>query len=165
MLTPGGALLIIDRKKNLVKLKGGEYVALEKMNVAYNNSPFVDIEAGGTCSYAGAELDRSVCLAQCHKHMLLEVLKDKGLVVEDGLTDADLCAHPEVQAAVLDSFKKCAKAAGLTVLETVVGVHPLVVPWDSSENCCLTATQKIVSSKIYRFNAAELEAIKKKGVR
>ena len=65
MLTPGGALVIIDRKKNLVKLKGGEYVALENMNTAYNNSPFVNVEMGGVCSYAGGELDRAVCLAQC----------------------------------------------------------------------------------------------------
>mmetsp|Transcript_70526 Transcript_70526/g.159544 ORF Transcript_70526/g.159544 Transcript_70526/m.159544 type:complete len:750 (+) Transcript_70526:603-2852(+) len=166
MLTPGGALLIIDRKKNLVKLKGGEYVALERMNVAYNNSEFVNIEAGGVCSYAGAELDRSVVLAQCHKHKLLEVLQAKGAPgLEDGLSDADLCQHPEVQAAVLESFKKCAKAAGLTMLETVVGVHPLLVPWDPDSNGCLTATSKIISSKIYRFNAAELETIKKKGVR
>lgn len=46
-------------------VQGGEYVALERMNTAYNNSPFVNVETGGVCSYAGDELDRAVCLAQC----------------------------------------------------------------------------------------------------
>lgn len=164
MLTPGGALLIIDRKKNLVKLKGGEYVALEKMNVAYNNSPFVEIEAGGVCSYAGSELDRSVALAQCKKPELVKALEDSGGSAA-GMSDADLCAHPEVQKAVLKSFQSCAKADGLTGLETVTGVYPLLEPWDPVENGCLTATQKIVSGKIYKFNSKELEIVKKKGIR
>lgn len=160
MLTPGGALLIIDRKKNLVKLKGGEYVALEKMNTAYANSPFVNIESGGVCCYAGSELDRPVALAQCQLGMLQQVSAEASKLSGDAL-----CSDPAVQAAVLESFKKCAKEAGLTALETVTGVYPLLEPWDPVKNGCLTATQKIVANKIYKFNQRELDIIKKKGIR
>ncbi|KAL3932512.1 MAG: hypothetical protein SGPRY_000672 [Prymnesium sp.] len=131
LLTPGGALKIIDRKKNMVKLKvsprGGEYVALERMNTAYNNSPFVNVETGGVCSYAGDELDRAVCLAQCKVDMLQKVAADLN-VAYDKANPSKLCENPHVQSAVLTSFKEEAKKAGLTSLETVVGVceHPLL---------------------------------------
>ena len=41
---------------------------------------------------------------------------------------------------------------------------PLIEPW-STANGCLTATQKLVSKSVYKFNAKELEVIKKKGIR
>ncbi|EOD21444.1 long chain acyl-CoA synthetase [Emiliania huxleyi CCMP1516] len=161
LLTPGGALKIVDRKKNLVKLKGGEYVALEKMNTAYNNSPFVEVEAGGVCCFADHTLDRSVALAQVKEKALVEAAKGVGIEGEP----KELAANPEVQALVVASFKEEAKKAGLTALETVIAVYPLVGdPW-SPENGCLTATQKLVPKKCFAHNAKELEVVKKKGIR
>jgi long-chain acyl-CoA synthetase len=99
---------------------------------------------------------------QCKKDSLVAVL---GADAAKNLSDEELCNHPEVQKAVVASFQACAKAAKLTGLETVVGVMPLLAPWDPVANGCLTATQKIVPQKIFRHNAKELEVIKQKGIR
>ena len=51
-----GSLRIVDRKKNLVKLKGGEYIALEKMEMTYGNCEFVDAVGGGICVYGDGDM-------------------------------------------------------------------------------------------------------------
>jgi len=160
MLTPGGALRIIDRKKNLVKLKGGEYVALERMNTAYNASSFVNVDAGGVCCYADDSLDRSICVAQCKPSELRKAAEKVGVSLAD---DEALCNDPNVQAEVLDSFKAAAKAAKLTSLETIVAVRPVIADW--AGNSCLTATQKLVPKKVFAFHKRELEELMPKGRR
>jgi len=42
LLHPNGSFSIIDRKKNLVKPPHGEYIAPERLESIYKNSPFVD---------------------------------------------------------------------------------------------------------------------------
>ena len=51
-----GSIRIVDRKKNLVKLKGGEYIALEKMEMTYGNCEFVDAVGGGICVYGDGDM-------------------------------------------------------------------------------------------------------------
>jgi len=161
MLTPGGALKIVDRKKNLVKLKGGEYVALERMNTVYNASPYVNVEVGGTCCYADDSMDRSVAILQVKPSELTRLAAEHGL---GSASEASLCANAKVQAAILESFKEVAKKGKLTTLETVVAVLPVTAEW-SPTNGCLTATQKLVPKKVFAAHAAELEGLKAKGRR
>ena len=157
MLTPGGAIKIIDRKKNLRKLKTGEYVALERMNTAYNASPFVNVEVGGTCCFADDSISKSVAIMQIKPSELANLAKELGL---DG-DDAALCKNAKVQAKVLESFKAAAKAAKLASNEIVGAVLPVTAEW-STANGCLTATQKLVPNKVFAFHAKELEELKKK---
>ncbi|KAH8072302.1 decanoate-CoA ligase [Aureococcus anophagefferens] len=53
---PDGMLVIVDRLKNLIKLKGGEYIAIESMEKEYSTSPYVRASSGATRSFAGVLL-------------------------------------------------------------------------------------------------------------
>jgi long-chain acyl-CoA synthetase len=54
----------VDRLKNLVKLKGGEYVSIEFMETTYAQSAFVNGSNGGVMCYADGDMDRPVALVQ-----------------------------------------------------------------------------------------------------
>merc|ERR1711998_444574 len=64
LFTPDGSLKLVDRLKNLVKLKGGEYVALEQMEAVFGTSTYVNGVNGGVMVYADGDMDRSVALVQ-----------------------------------------------------------------------------------------------------
>lgn len=155
LYTPEGHLRIVDRKKNLVKLKGGEYVALEMMNVTYNMASIVNVDAGGICCYADHTIDRPVAIVQCKPAELEALAAEVGVT---GKTGTALCRDKKVMDAVKAKLDAVAKAAKLPALMHVCAVMPVVEPWTAA-NGCLTATQKLVAKEVYRFNKEELDIL------
>ena len=51
LFLPDGSLKLIDRVKNLVKLLGGEYIAIENMESNYATCPYVNGIGGGILCY------------------------------------------------------------------------------------------------------------------
>lgn len=156
MMLPKGQIQIIDRKKNLVKLKGGEYVALEMINVTYNNCDIINTEAGGVCSYADHSLDKPVAFAQVKPAALEAMAAEAGVTGKEG---KELCKDPKIMAAVKAKLDVVAKAAKLPALMHCIAIMPVVDPW-TPENGCLTATSKLMSKAIYSAHAKELDILK-----
>eukprot|EP01061_Rhynchopus_euleeides_P045391 TRINITY_DN812_c5_g1_i1.p2 TRINITY_DN812_c5_g1~~TRINITY_DN812_c5_g1_i1.p2 ORF type:complete len:742 (+),score=334.51 TRINITY_DN812_c5_g1_i1:54-2279(+) len=163
IMLPDGTLRIVDRKKNLVKLKGGEYIALERMNLAFNTSPFVDCDAGGVCSYGDHEMDRPVALVQINKKAVLDLAKSLGIESEDiEVVKNDAKVHAEVIKSLTQAGKQADPP--LTALETLAGVALLTKPFSPDEGT-LTASLKLVPKRIAALFDTELQAAKKKGIR
>ncbi|EER16633.1 Long-chain-fatty-acid--CoA ligase, putative [Perkinsus marinus ATCC 50983] len=76
---PDGTLRIIDRVKNLVKLKGGEYIALENMESIYGGSEYVNALAGGVMVFGDCTMDRPVALVQVNIKRLEKWATDNGI--------------------------------------------------------------------------------------
>ena len=131
--TKDASLKIIDRKKNLVKLKGGEYVALEKMEMVYGNSTFVDAVNGGICCYGDGDMDRPVALVQLREAAAKEWAKNNDIKKDFH----ELLTSPEMEEAVMEDMMKEFKMSDLSHLEKIVSVALLASPW-TPENNCLT---------------------------
>lgn len=154
-----GSVRIVDRVKNLVKLKGGEYIALEKMEMTYGNSTFVDAINGGICCYGDGDMDRPVALFQLSEPVTMKWAKANGVQGDF----ATVKASKELMAAILEDFKTEHKKEGLSHLEKLVAVAPLSDPW-TVENGCLTAANKLQRRKVLEINEKEFEEVKKKGI-
>ena len=157
-----GSIRIVDRKKNLVKLRSGEYIALERMEAVYGNSKFVDAIAGGICCYGDGSMDRPVAIIQMNKP---EVLSWAGWDSK-AASDEDyekLLNSNELYAAVMDSMKEEHTASDLSPIEKLQAVVLLNSPW-TPENGCLTAANKLQRRAVADTLSNDLEELKKKGV-
>jgi long-chain acyl-CoA synthetase len=154
-----GSIRIVDRKKNLVKLKGGEYIALEKMEMTYGNSSFVDAIAGGICCYGDHDMDRPVAIMQLNEAVAMKWAKTNGISgdVESLLTSESL------HKAILEDMNKEHAKSDLSYLEKLVGIALLHSPW-TPENGCLTAANKLQRRAVVeQFEKVFLD-VKKKGI-
>ena len=162
-LTADGCVQIVDRKKNLIKLKGGEYVALEAMETAFLASPY----GSALMVLANGDLDWPLAVACVGKGLaargaLEEWARGAGVAAEP--FDA-LIADPRARAEVVRSFVAAGREAGLSKLELRLRDVALVDDlWSPGHG--MTASMKLDRREVAKIHAKEVqEMYKRNGVR
>jgi len=145
---PDGTLSIIDRKKNLVKLSHGEYIALEKLESKFSSSKYVD----NICVYADSQCDFPVALIVPNRKAVEEWANSKG--IHD--TFEHLLNRDDLRSVVLASLSEVAKVSNLKGIEIVQGVYLVHEEW-TPENGMLTAAMKIKRQDINAKFKSELQ--------
>ena len=174
---PDGQLQIVDRLKNLIKLKGGEYIAIESMEKEYSTSSYVSGVNGGLMCFGDSDMDRPVAFVVADEKKCCAWADQNG--VEYG-TFAELCASPEMNKEVLSSLIKAGKSGKLGANEILAGIlllpgtgkkdneYPKFEdPW-TPENGALTASNKLqrrVIKDAYGDKTGKFEGLKAKGIR
>ncbi|KAF5703667.1 long-chain acyl synthetase [Fusarium mundagurra] len=135
-----GHLRVFDRVKNLVKMQGGEYIALEKLESVYRGVQSV----ANVMVHADPEHSRPIAVIMPNEKVLHEKAKELG-VDEHNLHTVH--TNPKMVSFVLKDLQGAAKRAGLSSIEIVSGVLITDEEW-TSDNGLLTATQKLNRRKI-----------------
>src|SRR5690606_12465453 len=112
-------LSFIDRVKNLMKLQGGEYIALEKLEAIYRGVAFV----ANIMVHGDAACARPVAVVVPNEKVLMGKAREMG-VAEGGMYD-----DKRVRGAVLKALQDVARKEGLSGMETVAGVVLVEEEW------------------------------------
>ncbi|KAJ3017243.1 UNVERIFIED_CONTAM: long-chain fatty acid-CoA ligase [Siphonaria sp. JEL0065] len=157
-----GTLQIIDRKKNLVKLANGEYIAIEKLESTYKVSPYVQ----NICVHAESEQTFAVALVFPIEKEVHKLVKELNLVPADSSTPVEqmdlqeLCDLKPVREAVLKSLKDIAKSVGFKPAEVVGQLYLVGEEW-TPQNGLLTAAMKLQRKSIVNKYKDEIKAMYK----
>nr|XP_036586959.1 amp-binding enzyme [Colletotrichum truncatum]KAF6797689.1 amp-binding enzyme [Colletotrichum truncatum] len=127
-----GALNVIDRVKNLVKMQGGEYIALEKLESVYRGSQFVQ----NIMIYGDGEHSRAIAVIAPNEKVLTEEAQKLGV------DQHDMHTNRKVVDAVLKDLVSAGRKAGLSGLEIIAGVVLVEEEW-TPDSGLVTATQKL----------------------
>lgn len=157
-LLPDGCLRIVDRVKNLVKLRTGEYISLESMEGVYAVCEFVDTGTGGIMVHGSGEIDKPVAFVQISAVVMRDWLEKERTIINNdrrnNITEPEieeLKTHlddPKFNKAVLESLHNHWKIGKLNKNEKLCAVGLLLDPW-TSENGCLSAANKLLRKRIF----------------
>lgn len=147
---PNGVVKIIDRKKNLVKLSQGEYVALEYLENVYCVTPIVeDIWVYG----------------DSFKSMLVAVVvpceedtKKWAYLNGHAASFLELCSLGQLQNYILSELKNAAEKNKLRGFEHIKGVILDPHPFDM-ERDLVTATLKKKRNKLLKYYEVEIDQL------
>ncbi|KAG2326062.1 hypothetical protein Bca52824_008790 [Brassica carinata] len=148
-----GVLKIIDRKKNLIKLSQGEYVALENLeNIYGQNSVVQDIWVYG----------------DSFKSMLVAVIVPNPEVVNRWAKDLgfnkpfeELCSLSELQEHIILELKSTAEKNKLKRFEYIKAVTVEIKPFDL-ERDLVTATLKNKRNNLLKYYQVQVDEMYRK---
>lgn len=149
---PNGLLKIIDRKKNLVKTRNGEYIAIEKLESQYRTCEL----AQNVCVYANQQRIKPLCLVVVNESALKSFAESKGLL-GDHQDAEDMCKDKKIQSAVHDRMIEVGKKGGLSGIELVDAVV-LIDQEFTPQNGLVTSAQKLNRKKIEETFKDQIEA-------
>ena len=136
-----GTLRIIDRKKNLVKLAHGEYVAIEHLESIYGGHPF--ISPNGIVVYGDSYKNSLVGIILPQVSFLKKWAEDNKI---SGSIE-ELCKNPKVIQTILKSLKELAIQHKKKSFEEIKDCRLYADEW-TPENGMLTAAMKLKRSAI-----------------
>ncbi|ESK92838.1 long-chain-fatty-acid- -ligase [Moniliophthora roreri MCA 2997] len=151
---PDGTLSLIDRVKNLVKLQGGEYIALERLESTYKACNLV----GNICVHASQDAKQPMAIIIPHEAHLRHSLDAAGL--DSSASLADLCHDPKVKSLVLKECNVVGKKSGFKPMEILQAVILTPDEW-TPESGLVTAAQKIQRKKIADTFKEEIDEVYK----
>ncbi|GJN87589.1 hypothetical protein Rhopal_000544-T1 [Rhodotorula paludigena] len=145
-----GTLSVIDRKKNLVKLAGGEYIALERLESLYGSCEY----SARIMVHADSNANRPMAVVFPHEANLKQLASSLGVQGDLGT----LVHNKDVRDAVLKSLNQVGKKAGLKPLEQLQSVVLSDEEW-TPQNGLLTAAQKLDRKKIMAKHKKDVDAV------
>ncbi|ORX97316.1 acetyl-CoA synthetase-like protein [Basidiobolus meristosporus CBS 931.73] len=151
---PDGTLGIIDRKKNLVKLSNGEYIALEKLESLYKTSYYAD----QVCVYADSYKNRPVAIIVCSESKLRDLAQQQGVTEAGSMGRKELADSDQVRKAILQDMNSIAKKNKFVSAEMLHDVFISDEDW-TSDNGLLTAAQKLKRREIVDRYKEKIEAL------
>jgi len=143
MWHPDGTLEIIDRRKDLVKLKHGEYIPLGLLESIFAQCPLVE----SVCAHADSKRSQAVAVAVPKEKALVELAKAQG--ISDATNLEALCKNPKIVAEVLKSLNQTAEKAKRNKFELLGALHLSPVLW-TPQSGLLTEAFKLKRAAIYK---------------
>jgi len=152
--TPDGALEIIDRVKNLVKLSHGEYIALENLESKFKASAYIDL----ICVYADSSEPFPVALVVPVRTKLIEWAEANK--IEDAHNFEGLCQNKKAKDLILADLLTIGKAQKMKSFELPKDILLCPEEW-TPQNGLLTAAMKLKRQPITEAFKKEISELYK----
>jgi len=147
---PDGTLMIIDRKKDLVKLQFGEYVSLGKVEACLKGCPVIS----NICVYGSSSKSFVVAMICPAPHILKELAAAKH--GKGDLTFEQMCEDKDVTGTALREIVNYGKAHKLEKFEIPGAIHLTPIEW-TPDTGLTTAAMKLKRRPLQEYYQNDID--------